>query len=376
MKWIGRIGLVVLGLLLAIAITLYVRYGGGEPYADLSTAPLQPEGDLEVVLSYPEPIGNVAVGRDGRVFFTVHPESRPTGAKLLVFENGKIRPFPATEAQGLFDTVLGVAIDPTGRLWTIDPGAHGMHAVRLLAFDTTSGEIVHDYTFPRSVAPRGSFVQDLQVDSRGEWVYLADVSFWGKRPGIIVYDVRNRSARRVLDRHASVMPLDYVVRNPVKDMVFFGGLVTLKPGVDGIAISRDDQWLYYAAMTGDTLYRIETAALKDAALSAAQLATRVQAVGKKPLNDGLSTDLAGNVYITDVEHSGVARMSPQGRLETVIRSNRIRWADALSYGPDGYQYIADSAIPDQMLQSKAHMRERAPYFIFRYRPGIDGVPGQ
>jgi sugar lactone lactonase YvrE len=180
----------------------------------------------------------------------------------------------------------------------------------------------------------------------------------------------------VLDRHASVMPLDYVVRNPVKDMVFFGGLVTLKPGVDGIAISRDDRWLYYAAMTGDTLYRIETAVLKDTALSAAQLETRVQAVGKKPLNDGLSTDLAGNVYITDVEHSGVARMSPQGRLETVIRSNRIRWADALSYGPDGYQYIADSAIPDQMLQSKLHMRERAPYFIFRYRPGIDGVPGQ
>jgi sugar lactone lactonase YvrE len=376
MKWFGRVGLVLIALLLALAGTLYVRYGGGQPYPDLSTAPLLPESSLEVVLSYPEPIGNVAVARDGRVFFTVHPESRPTGAKLLVFENGKIRPFPSAGAQGLFDTVLGVAIDPAGRLWTIDPGAHGMHAARLLAFDTASGAIVHDYTLPRSIAPRGSFVQDLQVDSRGEWVYLADVSFWRRQPGIIVYDVVHRSARRVLDRHASVMPLDFVIRNPVKDMVFFGGLVALKPGVDGIAISRDDRWLYYGAMTHDTLYRVETAALNDASLGEAQLEARVQAVGSKPLNDGLSTDLEGNVYLTDVEHSGVARMTPQGRLETLIRSDRIRWADALSYGPDGYQYIADSAIPDQMLQSKAHMRERAPYFIFRYRPGVDGVPGQ
>ena len=376
MKWIWRFGLVAVALLLVLAATLYARYGGGKAYPDLSTAPLVQESNLEVVLSYPEPIGNVAVASDGRVFFTVHPESRPTGAKLLVFEHGQVRPFPTAEAQVLFDTVLGVAIDQAGRLWTIDPGQHGMHEVRLLAFDTATGAVAYDHTFPRSIAPRGSFVQDLQVDSRGEWVYLADVSFWRGQPGIIVYDVANHSARRVLDHHVSVMPHDFVIRNPIKDMVFFGGLVALKPGVDGVALTRDGRWLYYGAMTNDMLYRIETSALKDTSLDEADLETHVETVGRKPLNDGLSTDLAGNVYITDVEHSGVARMTPQGNLRTMIRSDRIRWADALSYGPDGYQYIAVSAIPDQLLQSKEHMRERAPYYIFRYRPGIDGVPGQ
>ena len=70
-------------------------------------------------------------------------------------------------------------------------------------------------------------------------------------------------------------------------------------------------------------------------------------------------------------------MAPDGKLTTLIRDDaRIRWADALSFGPDGYLYIADSAIPDQMLQSKAHMQSKAPYYICRFKPGIAGDPGQ
>ena len=50
-------------------LLMWVRYGGGEHYDDLSTEPLLGEDALEEVLSYAEPIGNVAVGPDGRIFF-------------------------------------------------------------------------------------------------------------------------------------------------------------------------------------------------------------------------------------------------------------------------------------------------------------------
>ena len=63
--------------------------------------------------------------------------------------------------------------------------------------------------------------------------------------------------------------------------------------------------------------------------------------------------------------------------ETVVQDvKRLRWADALSFGPDGWLYVADSAIPDQMFHSKSHMRAQAPYRIFRFKPGTEGVPGQ
>ncbi|WP_428264646.1 SMP-30/gluconolactonase/LRE family protein [Haliangium sp.] len=371
-----RVAVVVAVLVVVLAVTLRVRYGGGAPYPDLSTAPLLPDSALEVAATVDEPIGNVAVSADGRLFFTIHPESRPEGAKLLEWVDGQAVPFPSAEAQERFDTVLGLAIDGQGRLWTIDHGNHGLADARLLAIDIATRELVHDHVFSSEIAELGSFLQDLQVSPDGQTVYIADVSFWRKNPGLVVYDVAAGSARRVLDSHPSVSPQDWIIRNPTKDMVFFGGLVALKAGVDGIALSRDQEWLFYCTMNHDTLYRVRTADLRDPALSPDELGERVEAVGKKPLCDGLSSDVEGNVLITDVEHGGVARMAPDGALTTLVASERIRWADALSYGPGGWLYIADSAIPDQMLQSKDHIRARAPYYIYRVRPGIDGVPGQ
>ena len=296
--------------------------------------------------------------------------------KLLEWVDGAPKPFPSEAAQTLFDTPLGIVIDRQNRLWTIDHGNHGIGQPRLLAFDLGTGELVHEHVFDSSVAQLGSFLQDLQVDSTGEHVFIADVSFWRKNPGLIVYDVQSAQARRVLDGDYSVSAQDWLIRNPTKDMKFFGGLVVLKPSVDGLAIDRNDEWLYYGAMTHDTMYRIKVSDLLDASLREGALAARVVAVGRKPLNDGLSTDNDGNLLITDVEHSAVLRMTPDGGLTTLIKSDQIRWADALSYGPDGWLYLADSAIPDQMLRSKAHIAANAPYHIFRFKPDIAGIPGQ
>jgi sugar lactone lactonase YvrE len=359
-----------------VAILLNLRYGGGDPYPDLSGTPIFDESALEVVVTSPEPIGNLAVSADGRVFYTIHPESRPTGAKLLEWVDGAAKPFPSEAAQTLFETPLGIAIDRQNRLWTIDHGNHGTGQPRLLAFDLETGAVVQEHVFDSSVAQLGSFLQDLQVDSSGKHVFIADLSFWRKNPGLVVYDVEAGKARRVLNGDPSVSAQNWLIRNPTKDMKFFGGLVVFKPGVDGIAIDRDDQWVYYGAMAHDTMYRVKVSDLLDESLSDGALGARVQAVGAKPLNDGLSTDNDGNLLLTDVEHGAVIRMTPGGELTTLIQSDRIRWADALSYGPDGWLYVADSAIPDQMLQSKAHIAARAPYHIFRFKPDVDGVPGQ
>jgi hypothetical protein len=216
----------------------------------------------------------------------------------------------------------------------------------------------------------------MQIDSRGETIYIADVSFFRKNPALIVYDVATQQSRRCLASHSSVYPQNWIIRNPSKEMVFLGGLLALKPGVDGIAIDKQDEWVYYAAMVHDGLYRIRTADLRNRQLTEAELAQRVERFSKKPLNDGLSMDKVGNVFITDVEHSAVVWAKPDRQLQTVIRSPRIRWADALCFGPEGWLYLADSAIPDQMLQTKGHIQARAPYFIYRFKPGTEGVPGQ
>lgn len=370
-----KILLFVVLILLGLAVTLRIVYGGGNPYPDITTAPLLAEAELEEFLAYPEPIGNVAVSAQGRVFFTVHPEARPRGNKLLEYVNGAAVPYPDSASQSrLFDTVLGIAIDRFDRLWTIDHGNHGLRAARLLAFDLASGELIHDQQFDADIAPAGSYLQDLQVSPDGRTVVIADASFWRRSPALIVYDIATATARRVLEGHSSVAAENYLIRNGDRPMTYAGGLVSLRGGVDGIAL--DDHWLYFAALSGSRLYRVPLADLRDTRLPNAQLATRVEDYSDKPLSDGLSIDTQGDVLVTDVEHAAIFIVGPDRNPQTLIRSPRIRWPDALSFGPEGWLYLADSALADVILKSADHIRDNGPYRIYRFRPATAGVPGQ
>jgi sugar lactone lactonase YvrE len=362
-------------LLLSASLALWVRHGGGEPYPDLTTPALLGDEALEEVLSYPEPIGNVAVNKTGRVFFTVHPEARPDGNRLLEFVQGASVPFPdGASQQQLFDTVLGVVIDRFDRLWTIDHGNHGLRTPRLLGFDLATGKLIHDERFGASIAPRGSFLQDLQVSPDGRTVIIADASFWRKAPALIVYDIATGTARRVLEKHPSVSAEDYMIQNGGQPMSFLGGLVALRGGVDGIAIN--EEWLYFAALSGSSLYRVALGDLRNAALPDTQLAARVERFAGKPLSDGLSIDNTGNVYVTDVEHNAVMLIGADRAPRTLLRSAQVRWPDALSFGPEGWLYLADSALGDVILQSRDRIAAAGPYRIYRFRPGATGIPGQ
>lgn len=361
----------------AVASAAYLRYGGGKAYPDLNTAPVLPASALQIAAQYPEPIGNIAVSADGRLFFTVHPESRPDTHKLLEWRDGKAVPYPDAAFQPQLDTPLGMTIDRMQRLWVIDHGTHGTRGARLFGFDLSTGKLLRVHAFADDIAPLGSFLQDLRVSPDGRTAVIADVSFWRKTPALVVHDIQSGRDRRVLESHSSVLPQDWIVRTPAKTMVFFGGLAALKPGVDGIAIDSNGHWVYYAAMAHDGLYRVPLAALRDAALSSTAVTGAVERVSDKPLSDGLSIDLAGHVLITDVEHGSVMRRrADTGTLETLVRTPRIRWSDGLSHGPDGWLYIADSAIPEQMLRSKRHIARQAPYTIWRIRSDSPGTPGQ
>jgi sugar lactone lactonase YvrE len=149
----------------------------------------------------------------------------------------------------------------------------------------------------------------------------------------------------------------------------------MHPALDSIGLDRAGEWLYFGAMSSENMHRVRTADLNDESLSPQALKDRVGRFGPKVQSDGLTLDNDGNVYITDVEHGAISILGKNGQLLTLLRDDRIRWPDGLSYGPESYIYITDSDIPDIMMKTRSHIRKNAPYYIFRFKSDHAGVPG-
>lgn len=348
---------------------LYINYGGGREYPDISTSPHYNSDELTWVFAYQEPIGNVAVSKDTtdapRLFFTIHPESRPKENKLMEIVGNKAIPYPNTTYQQKFNTILGVYTDLQNRLWVIDHGNHSFDPVILTAFDLTTNKVINEYAFPKNIAKKFSFFNDISVSPDGKYVAISNISFFGKKPGIVIYNIEKKISKTQLEEHPSVTHEKYVPVTPIKKMRFFG-IVDLLIGIDGIDFSRDGKYLYYAGMGHSGLFRIPTRIITDFSKTKTEITQAIEFVAKKPLSDGIRTDTNGNTYITDIEHQGIYVVTPDKKGFTLIKDKRIQWADGLTLSSSGVFYLADSNIPNQMLKSKDHIAEHAPYNIYKF----------
>ena len=362
-----------------LAFATWFFFGATGRLEDRTTDPAFPASVLEVVADLDYPPGNVAVAADGRVFFTLHPEGAPP-IQLAELIRGKPVSYPseafqkAADGTPHFQSVLAIRIDRQNRLWALDYGRMGFGQPRIVAFDLPSREVVHSHDFPSEVAGFLSMLNDFQVDPEGRRIYIAESSPLLSTPAIVVYDTETKSSRRLLEGHASVEAEDYVIRASGRAMVI-AGVFAMKIGIDSIALDKRGEWLYYGPLSGDQMYRVKTADLNDASLSPQALAGKVENYAIKTLSDGLSMDLDDNVYVTGMEQSAILAITPKRGLRTLVKDERIRWPDGLSFGPDGWLYVTCSALQHVIARSGSHMRSQAPFQIFRFKPGPQGVPG-
>lgn len=310
----------------------------------------------------------IAVTPEGRIFVNyprwsaVVPvsvgELRPDGTVLpypdAEYNIWEDRRDPATH----FVCVQSVVADRDGFLWILDPANPQFKGVvpggpKLLKVDTAKGGIVQTIRFAPPLVESDSYLNDVRVDTRRNTAYITDSG----AGAIVVVDLATGVARRLLAHHPSTQSEKVSLTIEGKPWRRPDGSVP-SVNADGIALDPAGDYLYYQALTGRTLYRIETRWLRDPRLSERELGEKVETVGKTGAADGIEFGPDGRLYLTALEENAIKSLRPGEEARIVAQSPKLVWPDSLSFGPDGGLYLTTSQInrgPDP----------KEPYRIFK-----------
>jgi len=322
---------------------------------------------LRQAAQFEHQVTGVTVSERGRVFvnFPRWTEDAPVSV-AEVMKDGSLRPYPDEQWNAWRNVrrdeldpaqhwvcVQSVVADGRGSVWVVDPAAPAVDGIvpggpKLVRIDLATDRVVQVIRFGQDVAIPGSYLNDVRFSNDGRYAFLTDS---GQRGALIVVELASGKARRVLDGHPSTQPeKGVVVRTDGKPLRYPDGRPVLF-AADSIALSSDGAWLYWKALTGTTLYRIQSAALTGQGLAGDELSSQVQSYGKVGPTDGFWIGRGADIlYLSSIEDNAIKarRLSdgPAGRLRTVLQDPRLRWPDTFSEGPDGSLYVTTSRIQD------------------------------
>lgn len=248
--------------------------------------------------------------------------------------------------------VQSVYTDRTGRIWVLDPASPGITGVvrdsagngpKLVELSASGSQVVRTIAFDAAVAPEKSYLNDVRIDVAANIAYLSDSGLGG----IVIVNLADGTARRVLDGHPSVLAEDGVVPKVQGQELRVGGAAdgpVLKINSDGIALDEVRGYLYWQPLTGRSLHRMRTKVLADAARTPAELAEAIETVMPSVVTDGMEVDVKGNIFFTALEQDAVVMRIPDGRLIPLAGGPELAWPDSLAFGPGGTMYVSSSRI--------------------------------
>ncbi len=337
---------------------------------------------LTLVAEFDHQVTGVTVSEDGRTFVNFPRWTEDTAVSVAeLLSDGTLRPYPDDEwncwrnakkhdvsASDHWVCVQAVVADGRGSVWVLDPAAPATsHLVpggaKLVRIALDGDRVAQTLSFDASVAPEGSYLNDVRFSPDGRHAYLTDSGATG---ALVVVDVDAGTARRVLSGHPSTQPEPDVTVTADGEPVRRPDGRGAEFAADGIALSTDGETLYWQALTGKTLYRIATDALRDAALSDEALAGRVERVGETCVSDGLWIARDGRFYLTAPEQNAVVLRDGDDE-RVVVQDERLRWPDTMSEGPDGTLYVTASHIQDSAWFSPG-APPALPTALFRFSP--------
>ncbi|HED53039.1 MAG TPA: hypothetical protein ENJ00_02405 [Phycisphaerales bacterium] len=284
---------------------------------------------------------------------------------------------PGARPERSWVCVQALLSDDLGRLWVLDSGAPLMQgpidgAAKLVRIDPTTGKVEAVFLFDNEIAPEGSYLNDVRIDTASGFAYITDSGLGA----IVAVDLSTGAAARFLEDHPSTKA------EPDVRLVIDGKPWVNAKGktpmvhVDGIALSPDGEYIYYQALTSRRLYRARTAPIKAALRSgnfaSAQqrsadqqaVADTVESLGQTFVTDGMMMDRRGTLYFTALERNAITARLATGELTKVTAGEDLVWPDGLAI-QNGRLYFTVARINETGFNRPEGAVADGPFAVYR-----------
>lgn len=320
----------------------------------------------------------VAVAKDNRVFVN-YPYWLDTHSYSVVeVKDGKPVPYPDAEwnsftkgedGQNKFVCVQAVVTDDKGFLWVVDAAGIGLgkvyqHSSKVVKINLAANKIEKIYRFPDNVVSEDVYINDIRVDNENGFAYLSN----SNTGGIVVLNINTGDSRLVLANSPSVKSDPNYHFSPLGTELKKGDGSLLKVNSDGIALTPDNQYVYYKPLTDNRLYRIKTDLLRDFKTTETVLNKSVEDLGKFITTDGMTFDKKGNLYFGDLEQNSIVKITPDLKMQTIVKDyEQLIWPDSYSISEDGYLYISNSQIQLMPWFHEGVSQFKKPFKVLRIK---------
>jgi sugar lactone lactonase YvrE len=334
---------------------------------------------LTVAISLPDAITNgVAIAPDGRTFVVIAKQKGQNVPQLAEYVGGQLKPYPneswnewktGADASLAWVHANSVRLGPDGTLWVVDFGSPGLgesivkHGPKLVEIEIATGKVV-ETLYMDSLSHPESALDDVRFN--GNHAYLTDAGW----PGLIVVHLPDGAMYRALTDTDSVK-----AQKPLRAQ---GHELQDKHGkpiyfhADQLEVSPDGKLVYYQPCSGP-MSVIESSYLDDPKITDEERAHHVRLFVNNGTAGGTAIDRSGNIYVSDTDHSAVLKVTPAGKVSTLVQDPRLNWVDAMWITPDGRLWMPAAQMNHTPSFNDGKMDVHYPMQVFTVRIG-DGPP--
>ncbi|NJK52013.1 MAG: hypothetical protein HC936_02860 [Leptolyngbyaceae cyanobacterium SU_3_3] len=108
----------------------------------------------------------------------------------------------------------------------------------------------------------------------------------------------------------------------------------------------------------------------------ADIAAAIIRAAAKPISSGMTTEIAGNHYVTNLSHSAIDVIDSNAQISRLVQDSSLSFSESVRFGADGWLYIFAIQLHKALIFCGQPADAASPYILARIQRRKQGQIGR